>query len=163
MCKLARFDALPTVRAAGIQELRQARSVLYLLSGVGAFYRGYALLMPDTAGLTALRARVDELGATHLVMMVTGWSVTRRTRDFAAGLAACLQPWAVWLRDELMEQIASGPPLLGGPDDADTAEKFMADWLATIKSAADSGAHAVGPGTVSATGGAGHRRRGDAE
>ncbi|MGI5292779.1 hypothetical protein ACQEVF_57040 [Nonomuraea polychroma] len=149
--QLAEFDTLSVMEAAGIQELRQARTVLYQLSAVGAFYRGYALLMPDTAGLAALRARVDELGAAHLLMM-TSWSVTRRTRDFAAGLDACLQPWVIRLSDELMEQIASGPPLLGGPDGAHTAEKFMADWLATIKSVAHGGVDSVENGMVSATG-----------
>ncbi|WP_336213274.1 hypothetical protein [Nonomuraea sp. LPB2021202275-12-8] len=121
------------MQAVGIRELRQARTVLYHLSGVAAFYRGYALLMPDTAGLAALRARVDGLGAGHLLMMVTSWSLTRRTRDFAAGLDVCMQPWAVRLSDELMKQMLDGPPLLGGPDGAHTAEKFMDDWLATIK------------------------------
>lgn len=128
------FNWLPAVRSAGIDELRQARTVLLHLSGVAAFYRGYALLMPDTAGLAALRARVDELGAGHLLMMVTGWSLTRRTRDFAAGLNVCLQPWVIRLNDELMKQMMDGPPLLGGPDGAHTAEKFSSDWLATIKS-----------------------------
>lgn len=134
--QLAAFGVPPVMQAAGIGELRRARTVLYQLSGVAAFYRGYALLMPDTAGLAALRARVDELGAGHLLMMVTGWSLTRRTRDFVAGLDACMQPWAVRLNEELMKQIMDGPPLLGGPDGALTAEKFMNDWLATIKSLA---------------------------
>ncbi|TMR22474.1 hypothetical protein ETD86_11545 [Nonomuraea turkmeniaca] len=131
--QFARFDGPPAIQSAGIDELRQARTVLYQLSGVAAFYRGYALLMPDTAGLAALRARVDELGAGHLLMMVSGWSMTRRTRDFAAGLDGCMQPWAVRLSDELMKQMRDGPPLLGGPDDAHTAETFMEDWVAMFK------------------------------
>jgi hypothetical protein len=134
--QLAGFDGLPAMQAVEAGELKQARTVLYQLSGVAAFYRGYALLMPDTAGLAALRARIDELGAGHLLMMMTGWSLTRRTRDFAAGLNVCMQPWAVRLSDELMKQMRDGPPPLGGPDSAHNAEKFMDDWLATIKNVA---------------------------
>ncbi|MEV4115961.1 hypothetical protein [Nonomuraea sp. NPDC049695] len=76
---------------------------------------------------------MDELGAGHMLMMVSGWSLTGRTRDFAVGLDVCMQPWAVRLSDELMKQMTEGPQLLSGPDDAHTAEKFMDDWLAAIK------------------------------
>ena len=59
---LARFDPVEALENAGIKRLRQAREVATGLAGFGAILVMHALLMPDTPGLAALRARIDELG-----------------------------------------------------------------------------------------------------
>jgi hypothetical protein len=67
------------------------------------------------------------VGSVYGLPVVT--SKLRRTR----ARRPCMQPWAVRLSDELMKQMRDGPPLLGGPDDAHTAETFMDDWAAMLK------------------------------
>ncbi|WP_432867360.1 hypothetical protein [Microbispora rosea] len=127
-----RYDPLGAVRSASIKQLRRARKVLYGLSGFGAMYLMHALLMPDTPGLAALRARIDELGVGLLLMdMCTGMN---RTRYAAANLVSCLEPWPGAIYELLSDQVVSGPPLIEGPDSEETGERFMEEWLAAMAS-----------------------------
>ncbi|MET8008070.1 hypothetical protein [Nonomuraea glycinis] len=124
-------DPMGTLKRSSIEQLRRARTVLYGLSGFGAMYFMHALLMPETPGLTALRARIDKLGVgTLLMIMCTGMN---RTHDAAANLISCLDPWLDAIYDHLLDQVTNGPPLLHGPDSKETADKYMESWIAAIK------------------------------
>lgn len=59
---LTRFDPVEALENAGIERLRQAREVATGLAGIGAMLLMYALLMPDTPGLAALRPESTNSG-----------------------------------------------------------------------------------------------------
>ncbi len=125
-------DPSGTVRRASVEQLRRARTVLYGLSGFGAMYLLHGMLMPDTPGLAALRAHIDELGIGPLLMNIcTGMN---RTRYAATNLVTCLDPWPDAIYELLSDKVASGPPLIEGPDSKETGEKFMEEWLAAMAS-----------------------------
>ncbi len=58
--ELMRLDSAEALENAGIERLRQAREVAIGLAGFGALLMMHALLMPDTPGLAALRARIND-------------------------------------------------------------------------------------------------------
>ncbi|MFJ2033548.1 hypothetical protein [Streptosporangium sp. NPDC087985] len=126
------YDPLGTLRGTSIEQLRRARTVLYGLSGFGAMYFMHALLMPETPGLAALRARIDELGVGPWLMGLC--SGMNRTRDAAANLVSCLNPFIGTIYDLLADQAMSGPPFIDGPDSKETGEKFMEEWLGAMAS-----------------------------
>lgn len=87
---LTSYDPLALAQRASAEQLRQARTVTNGLSAFGAMYLMHALLMPDTPGLAALRARIDELGITQMLMgMASG---RRTTRGFVSNVIGCLHP-----------------------------------------------------------------------
>jgi hypothetical protein len=126
-----RYDPLAIVRLANIELLRRARTVAHGLAGFGAMYILHAFLMPDTPGLAALRTLIDELGIGPILVMA-GRGI-RGTRGFANQLVACLHPMYRAIYNLLDRQVSTGPPLLHGPGERDSAEKFMADWMQAIR------------------------------
>lgn len=101
-------------------------------SSFGAVYLMYALLIPDTPGLAALRALIDELGLTQILIIMS--RAMHTTRGFADTLVSYLHPIYQAIYGYLHSQVTTGPPLFHGPDDEHTAEKLMTDWIATIRS-----------------------------
>ncbi|MDX2819238.1 hypothetical protein PV410_43125 [Streptomyces sp. PA03-5A] len=132
LAEAAGTDPLSTGRNATADELRAARAVYYLLGYVGSHLVMHALLMPDTPAQAALRATVERMGMTSMLMVLaTGH---RNPRTFADHLVACLQPDLVRMHDELLEQVTGGPSLMdrsGGQAPHDP-EQFMKDWIATL-------------------------------
>jgi len=128
---LGRLDPASAVENAGIERLREAREVAVGLAGFGAMLLMHALLMPDTPGLSALRARVGELGAGPVLM-----SLARQVMyppGVASAVASCLDPAYSALYKSLLEFIAAGPPLLHQDgDDEHDPEGFMKTWLSSI-------------------------------
>ncbi len=116
---LARFDPASAVENAGIERLRQAREVAVGLAGFGAMLLMHGLLMPDTPGLAALRARINELG-TGPVLMNLARQVTHPL-GVASAIASCLDPAYAALIQSLSELVAAGAPLLhqAGDDEHD--------------------------------------------
>jgi hypothetical protein len=79
----------------------------------------HALLMPDTPGLAALRARVNELGMGPALINLA--QQTMRPTGTAFAIVACLQPMYSALYNSLSDLVAKGPPLLheAGEDEHD--------------------------------------------
>jgi hypothetical protein len=87
---LTRFDAAEALENADIARLRRAREVATGLAGFGGLLVMHALLMPDTPGLAALRAGIDELGMGLALMGL--FRQMMRPRGIAFAIASCLQP-----------------------------------------------------------------------
>lgn len=124
-----RYDLLALAQLANADHLRRAREVLYGLAGMGALYMSYGLLMPDTPGLAALRARIDELGIGQMLIFI--FMSVDNTGLFVINLLSCIHPVYQAFRQLLVGQFANGRSLLS--DKNRSAEEFMADWLAAIK------------------------------
>ena len=88
---LTRLDPVKALENASIEQLRQAREVATGLAGFGGTLIMYALLMPDTPGLAALRTRINELGIGPMLMNLAR-QVTQ-PRGIASAIATCLDPW----------------------------------------------------------------------
>lgn len=87
--------------------------------------------MPDSPGFTALRARIDELGMGQmLVGMCFG---INSTGGFAINLVSCIHPVLRGIHKSLFDQLANGPPLRPA---GQSAEEYVAGWLAALKKAA---------------------------
>jgi hypothetical protein len=129
---LARLDLAAAIENAGIERLREAREVALGLAGFGAMLLMHGLLMPDTPGLAALRARVGELGVGPALINLA--RQVMRPPAVAAAVAGCLDPAYVRLYQSLMESVAAGPPLLHlAGDDRHDSEGFMETWLSSIQ------------------------------
>jgi hypothetical protein len=132
LAALARFDPASAIETAGIERLRQAREVATGLAGLGAMLLMHGLLMPDTPGLAALRARINELGAGPVLMNLA--RQVMHPQGVASAIATCLDPAYSALHHSLSELIAAGPPLLHqNGDDEHDPERFMQDWLSSIQ------------------------------
>lgn len=129
---LARFDPASTLENAGIDRLREAREVAIGLAGFGGMLLMHALLMPDTPGLAAMRASVNELGMGPMLMNLA--RQVMQPQGIASAVAACLDPAYSALFRSLSDAVAAGPPLLhpAGDDDHDP-ERFMKTWLSSIR------------------------------
>jgi hypothetical protein len=116
---LARFDPASAVENAGIERLREAREVAIGLAGFGATLLTHGLLMPDTPGLAALRARINELGAGSVLMHLARQVI--QPQSVASAIASCLDPANATLYQSLLELVTAGPPLLhqAGNDEHD--------------------------------------------
>ena len=129
---LAHFDPVAALNSADITQLRQAREVFTGLAGFGALLLMHALLMPDTPGLTALRAAIDELGIAPSLMNLARQLMQPERAAF--GIAACLNPaYAAWYRS-LSELAAAGPPLMHlAGDERHEPERYMETWISSIR------------------------------
>jgi len=135
---LARFDPVKALKNANISRLRQAREVAVGLAGFGAILLMHAMLMPDTLGLRALRARINELGMVPPLMNLARQVMQPQRIAFA--IAICLDPWYVALYESLSEFVRAGPPLLHqAGDDGHDPERYMATWLSAIREISDQG------------------------
>ena len=140
---LARFDPASAVENVGIERLRQAREVAVGLAGFGAMLLMHGLLMPDTPGLSALRARINELGVGPVLMNLA--RQVMQPLGVAPAVASCLDPAHLALYQLLSELVAAGPPLLHQAGDAEhDPERFMETWLSSIGSLSNTSRPAVG-------------------
>ena len=139
-----RYDPLAMVQRADAELLRRARDAAHGLSGFGAIYLLHALLMPDTPGLAAFRALIDELGIAQILINMS--RAVHTTRGFVDILVACLHPMYQAVHGYLSSQLANGPQLFHGSDDEHTAAKFMADWIAAIQSITPGAGHGAADG-----------------
>jgi hypothetical protein len=132
-----RYDPLEMLSLANAELLQQARTAAWGLATAGGLYLSHALLMPDTPGLTALRATIDGLSMgpwllwTFRRLLPTDGSGTISTDGFAWTVVGCLHPFTLAIHRLLADQIESGPLLL--PDNDHDANAFMADWMTTLK------------------------------
>jgi hypothetical protein len=88
--EISSFDNVHQLETAGIERLRRARQVAVGLSGFGALLLMHGLLMPDTPALTALRARIEDVGMAPALI-----NLARQVNDaggIAIALAASLSP-----------------------------------------------------------------------
>jgi hypothetical protein len=137
---VTRYDPLELLSLANAELLQRARAAVYGLAGAGSLYLLHALLMPDTPGLAALRATIDDLGLGPFLLqtvrdlLTTDDTKTFSTDGFASTVVSCLHPFTMTIGQMLHDQMKSGPPLL--PDNVPGAEKFMADWMTTLKDTA---------------------------
>ena len=130
--ELTRLDSAEALENAGIERLRQAREVVIGLAGFGALLMMHALLMPDTPGLAALRARINELGMGPALIGLA--KQVMRPTGIAFAIAACLHLMYLALYNSLSGLVAAGPPLLHeAGDDEHDPERYMATWLSSIR------------------------------
>ena len=132
LAALARYNPVAAVENAGIQRLREAREVAIGLAGFGSLLLMHALLMPDTPGLAALRAGINELRAEPLLI-----NLARQVMEppsVASAVASCLDPAYSALYHSLSELAATCPPLLHqAADDEHDPERFMETWISSIR------------------------------
>jgi hypothetical protein len=141
---LTRFDPVKAVENAGIERLRQAREVATGLAGFGALLVMHGLLMPDTPGLAALRARISELGMGPMLMNLARQLM--RPQGVAFAIAICLDPAYLALYKSLSELVAAGPALLHqAGDDEHDPERYMEIWLSSIREIGNQGQADGGP------------------
>lgn len=128
---LQQADVLGPVQWACHEDLLRAREVLLGLQGFYVMYVWHALWMPDTPGLAALRAVIDERGMFPVLDHMIGLSPS--PTQFAEALAACLEPYLDELFTALMEQLAADPAIFHLPGDDTGAAGFMDTWLRTLR------------------------------
>lgn len=132
LAALTRFDPVKAIENASIEQLRQAREAAAGLAGFGALLLLHGLLMPDTPGLTALRARISELGIGPMLINLTRQVIQPQRTAFT--IATCLDPAHQALYKSLFELVTAGPPLLHhGGDEEHDPERYMATWLSSIR------------------------------
>ncbi|MFC9457428.1 hypothetical protein [Streptomyces sp. NPDC056983] len=124
-------DGLEQVRRASDQELVRARTALIGLRGFYTMYMLHGIFMPDTPGLAALRARIDERSLGPYLDHVI--SVNPTPRQFAEGLVACLGPILDDLYEALLQQLEADPNLFRLPGDETAAIGFMETWIHTLR------------------------------
>jgi hypothetical protein len=135
---LMRFDPAEELENAGIERLRRAREVAIGLAAFGVMLMMHAFLMPDTPGLTALRAAIDERGM-RTVLMGLALQMTR-PRGIAFTIVACLQPTYLALYNSLSELVDAGPPLLHPAGDGEhDPERYRATLLSSIRELSERG------------------------
>jgi hypothetical protein len=128
---VTQYDPLEMLRLADAELLLRARTVAYGLARFGSLYLLHALGMPDTPGHAALRVLIDALGIGQ--MLLNSYRSMFTTHGFAFSVLPCLHPAYLTIHQLLTNQVANGPPLF--PDNIHAAEKFMADWMTTLKNA----------------------------
>jgi hypothetical protein len=136
--ELTRFDFAEALENADIERLRRAREVATGLAGFGALLIMHALLMPDTPGLAALRARINELSMGPALINLA--QQTMRPTGTAFAIVACLQPMYSALYNSLSDLVAKGPPLLheAGEDEHDP-QHYITTWLSSIRKLSEPG------------------------
>lgn len=127
-------DVVAEARTVSPERLAHAREAARVLAFCGSVYLMHGLLLPDTPGQQAIRAKIDELGL--------GEATIAATRSFdrveaANVLSFCLDPsfdhLAEQLNEVMTEHLAS---VFRRPGELDSAEDLMAQWLAALQDAA---------------------------
>lgn len=135
-------DAVAEAAAATTsEELARAREVARTLGACGSMYLLHGMLLPDTPGQRAVRARIDELGVGEIVV-----GVAQSFGKVAAAdvLSLCLDPYIALLGEQLQTLLTDhADQLLRRPGELDSAKDLMDAWLAAIHAA--SGPHAQPP------------------
>ncbi|MGV9362038.1 hypothetical protein, partial [Amycolatopsis sp. NPDC003731] len=128
-------DPLAAVRQADGKQLRRARTVALGLAGCGGLYLFHGLLMPDSTGQAALRSLIEQLGLGTYLMHVASQMNSRinSTSGVASCIASCLDEWNSNIYDLLFDQLKHRPPLISGEDSKENGERFVSEWLDTMK------------------------------
>ncbi|MFJ5829588.1 hypothetical protein [Streptomyces sp. NPDC093089] len=134
---LGEVDSVEQVLGASDEELVRARTVLIGLRPFYAMYMLHGLFMPDTPGLAALRARIDERGLGPVLDQVI--SISPTPQQFAEGLVACLGGMLDELYEALMTQLATDSHVFRIPGDEHGAAGFMNTWTHTLHEQANGG------------------------
>ncbi|MGW0778828.1 hypothetical protein ACWD01_35615 [Streptomyces sp. NPDC002835] len=124
-------DGLEQVRQASDEKLVRARTVLTGLRGFYGLYMMHGILLPDTPGLAALRARIDGRGLGPYLDHVI--SVGPTPRQFAESLLACLSPILDELHEVLMEQLEADPAIFRIPGDETGVVGFGETRIRTLR------------------------------
>ncbi|MFJ3106517.1 hypothetical protein [Streptomyces sp. NPDC086835] len=124
-------DVLGPVQRASDAALIRARTVLIGLRWFYGLYMLHGILLPDTPGLAALRARIDERGLGPYLDHVI--SVSPTPRQFVESLMACLSPILDELYEALMEQLATDPAIFRIPGDETGVVGLGETWIRTLR------------------------------
>ncbi|MFE5796714.1 hypothetical protein ACFQ8C_29640 [Streptomyces sp. NPDC056503] len=135
MLRVARqHDAVAEAETVSPARLARARDVARVLGFCGSVYLLHGFLLPDTPGQQAIRARIDELGLGEAAITAAR-SVDKV--DAANVLGFCLQPSFGHLAEQLDEVMTEHmADVFRRPGEPDSAEDFMAAWLAAVPDAA---------------------------
>ncbi|MEY2227925.1 hypothetical protein [Streptomyces sp. BF23-19] len=127
-------DVVAEAEDASPARLARAREVARIFGFCGSLYLMHGLLLPDTSGQQAIRAKIDELGMGEIVLT----AARSFTKVEAANLLSlCLDPFFDHLSEQLNEVMAEHiEGIFRRPGELDSAEDFMARWLAAIQNAA---------------------------
>lgn len=101
------------------------------LAGIGSLLLMHGLLMPDTPALAALRARIEDIGMSSVLI-----NMARRVNSasgIAIALVASLSPLYDRLFETLLQQAGNGPGFFHRAQDNEHGpEAFMAEWMASL-------------------------------
>ncbi|MER5967817.1 hypothetical protein [Streptomyces sp. NPDC002057] len=128
-------DVVAEAESVSPERLARAREAARILGFCGSLYMLHGLLLPDTPGQQAIRAKIDELGLGEAAI-----TAVRSSNKVEASyvLSFCLDPFLAHLVDQLLEvmtkHIAS---VFRHPGTLDSAEDLVAGWLAAFKDAAE--------------------------
>ncbi|MFJ3921656.1 hypothetical protein [Streptomyces sp. NPDC090022] len=128
-------DVVAEAETVSSERLARAREVARVLGFCGGIYLMHGLLLPDTPGQQAIRARIDELGLGEAAI-----TAAQCVSKVAAAnvLSFCLEPsfdhLAGQLNEVMTEHMAG---VFRCPGELDSAEDLMAQWLAAIRDAAE--------------------------
>ncbi|MER5737107.1 hypothetical protein ABT117_15700 [Streptomyces sp. NPDC002262] len=126
-------DVVTEARTVSPERLNHAREATRVLAFCGSLYLMHGLLLPDTPGQQAIRARIDELGLGEVTLTAA------RCFDkveAANVLSFCLDPSFDHLAEQLSEVMTehmAGVFRVAG--ELDSAEGLMTQWLAVLQSA----------------------------
>lgn len=127
-------DAVAEAEAVSPEKLARAREVARTLGLCGSLYLMHGLLLPDTPGQQAIRAKIDELGLGEIV--ITAAQTFTKVKA-ANTLSLCLAPYFDHLSEQLnnvLTQHIDG--IFRRPGEDDSAEDFMAGWITALQGAA---------------------------
>ncbi|MEU2232608.1 hypothetical protein [Streptomyces vietnamensis] len=128
-------DVVAEADTVSPERLARAREAARVLGFCGGVYLMHGLLLPDTPGQQAIRAKVDELGLGEAA--ITAAQCVNKV-DAANVLSFCLEPsfdhLAGQLNEVMTEQLAG---VFRRPGELDSAEDFMTQWLEAIRDAAE--------------------------
>ncbi|WP_328792687.1 MULTISPECIES: hypothetical protein [unclassified Streptomyces] len=127
-------DVVAEAEAVSPERLARAREVARIFGYCGSVYLMHGLLLPDTPGQQAIRAEIDELGMGEVVLAAAR-SFTKV--EAANVLSLCLDPFFDHVSEQLNEVMSKNiDRVFRRPGELDSAEEFMAGWLAAIQNAA---------------------------
>ncbi|MFJ5548567.1 hypothetical protein [Streptomyces sp. NPDC093225] len=128
-----RRDVVAEAEAVSPERLARAREVARILGFCGSVYLMHGLLLPDTPSQQAIQAKIDELGLGEVAI-----SAARSFNKVEAAnvLSFCLEPFFDHLSEQLKEVMTEHMAgVFRRPGELDSAEDFMAGWLAAIQDA----------------------------
>ncbi|MEV6734779.1 MULTISPECIES: hypothetical protein [unclassified Streptomyces] len=128
-------DAVAEAETVSPQRLARARDAARILGFCGSLYLMHGMLLPDTVGQQAIRAKIDELGLGEVVITAAR-SFTKV--EAANVLSVCLDPYVDQLSEQLGEVMTEHiDGVFRCPGELDSAEDFMAGWQAALQAAAE--------------------------
>ncbi|MEV6583616.1 hypothetical protein AB0M92_36355 [Streptomyces sp. NPDC051582] len=127
-------DAVAEAEGVTPESLARARDVARVLGFCGSVYLMHGLLLPDTVGQQAIRAKIDELGLGEVVLAAAR---SFSKAEAANVLSLCLDPYVEQLSELLREVMTEQAESIFRRPGEDSAEDLMADWHAAFQAAAE--------------------------